>query len=331
MNVATPPATQPTPKTGVPHSVWPRVLTHAAWRNCAVLLMVLALMLLLAGWVMPELWRPAWAARRPLAFLLFGIGALLMWLRRRQMAEQQHRDSLTQLTQAALTHYDFAPATLPMEEPPAPSPSPEPDPALPVAEAAAPALPPAHAQWSPALLREIEWRRFEALCEAIFEQDGYVTRSEPHGSESGADIRLHSRLDLEQPVRIVQCRPWHAEAIAVAPVREFLGAMVDAGLVSGAFMTAGSFTPEAEALARRHAITLIDGPALLTLILRRPELLQRQLLAVATQGDYARPTCRRCGRKMDRPATPHSDPGLWVCAGQPDCNATLVWNVGPGE
>ena len=331
MNAATPPAAQPTPTKGAPQQVWPRLLTHAAWQNSAVVLMVLALMLLLAGWVMPELWRPAWAARRPFAFLLFGIGALLMWLRSRQLAGEQRRHDLSQLTQAALTHYEFAPATLPMEEPPAPSPSPPPDPARPAAEAADPAPPEAPAQWSPALLRRIEWRRFEALCEAIFEQDGYVTHSEPHGSDSGADIRLHSRLDLEQPVRIVQCRPWHAEAIAVAPVREFLGAMVDAGLASGAFMTAGSFTPEAEALARRHAITLIDGAALLTLILRRPEMLQRQLLAVATQGDYARPTCRRCGQKMDRPATSHSEPGLWVCAGQPECNATLVWNAGPGE
>ncbi len=293
----------------------------------AIGLMLLALALLLAGWLFPELWRPAFARQRPLAFVLLGAGSLLMWWHARRDAERQRKVALASLTHSSLTPYEFAPETLLMEEAPEPAPAPV-DIGLDTAGAdPAPAAdsPP----WSTALLRALEWRRFEALCEEIFKQDGYVTKSELNGSDSGADIWLHSRLDLRQAVRMVQCRPWSATPIGVVAVREFLGAMVDAGLKSGALMTPGSFTAEAETLARRHAITLVPGPDLLALIGKRAPELQQQLLRVATEGEYSRPTCRRCGLKMV--ARGHASAGLthWVCEGAPDCEGTLDWSAGP--
>ena len=314
-------------------------------RPTAVWLMVVAVLWLLAGWLFPELWRPAVAAQRPLALGLFGTGALLMWRHTRRLAERQHKESLALLTHSSLTAYEFAPETLPMDEPPSPAQTQalldETYPTLvtsPVAaHAAAPTPAPdliditaaAPAAWSPGLLRALEWRRFEALCEEIFKQDGYVTKPAPQSTDSAGYLWLHSRLDLQQPVRIVQGRNWGAEAIGVTAVREFLGAMVDAGLKSGALMTCGAFTPEAEALARRHGITLVNGPELLALINKRPEALQRELLAVATEGDYRRPTCRRCGLKMVGRST-HED-GLvhWACSNAPQCQGTLDWRGGP--
>jgi hypothetical protein len=191
-----------------------------------------------------------------------------------------------------------------------------------------------------AMLRSLEWRRFEALCEEMFKQDGYVTKSPRHDSgvdvvgdlDGGADIWLHSRLDLHQPVRIVQCRNWSSEPIGVSAIREFLGAMVDAGIKSGAFMTCATFTPEAEVFARRHGITLVNGAEMMMLIDKRDPPLQRELLAVATQGDYQRPTCRRCGLKMvaSTAAAPLPDGASthWVCEGAPRCPGTLDWSPG---
>ena len=339
-----------------------------------------AALLLLAGWFMPELWRPAFAEWRATGFALLGAGALLMWQQTRQDEGRLRLEALSSLTHSSLMPYEFAPVTLPMEDPAA-------EPAAVGANVSAAALaavdagpptgaessgamgpssnsntlstaavdaalhqpitalapeapptvptPPATPQWTPGLLRTLEWRRFEALCEEIFKQDGYVVKADPHGENgTGAGyLWLHSRLDLQQPVRIVECRNWSGEPVGVAAVREFLGAMVDAGLKSGALMTCGAFTAEAEALARRHGIMAVSGPDLLALVGKRPEALQQELLTVATQGDATRPTCRRCGLKMLAPRTaPATTDGAltrWVCQDAPRCPGTLEWSAGP--
>ena len=46
--------------------------------------------------------------------------------------------------------------------------------------------------WSPAIFPAIEWRRFEAVCEALFALAGFETRSQSHGADGGVDIWLHS-------------------------------------------------------------------------------------------------------------------------------------------
>lgn len=328
-------------------SPWPALRRYALMhlKLAAGVALALAALLLLAGWFFHELWRPAFAAWRPFAFALFGAGALLMWQQTRRDEARVREAALSSLTHSSFMPYEFAPVTLPMEEPAEAEPEPgqtpnaeDPSAAVtaaltaPNSETSATSAPAGPPPWSAGLLRALEWRRFEALCEEIFKQDGYVTkRSEPGGADSGAALWLHSRLDLEQPVRIVQCHNWSGEPVGVAAVREFLGAMVDAGLKSGALMSCGAFTAEAEALARRHGIMAVSGPDLLALVNKRPEPLQRELLAVATQGDYRRPSCPRCGVKMLAPPDAGSDggPTRWVCAEAPRCAGTLAWSAGP--
>lgn len=68
------------------------------------------------------------------------------------------------------------------------------------------AAPPAKStEWSPAVFAAIEWRRFEAVCEALFGQAGFETRSQTHGADGGVDIWLYSR-HAEGPAAIVQCK-----------------------------------------------------------------------------------------------------------------------------
>jgi restriction system protein len=316
----------------------------ARLKQLAVGLMGMAALLLLAGWVFPAVWRPALAEWRAPALALLGVGALLMWQQTRRVEGQLREEALSSLTHSSMMPYEFAPVTVPMEDPAEAAAtetlgadaSADASGDAPAADAAADATPadgaagPAPMQWTPGLLRALEWRRFEALCEEIFKQDGYVTRTDPQAAEGGGYLWLHSRLDLQQPVRIVECHNWSGEPVGVAAVREFLGAMVDAGLKSGALMTCGTFTAEAEALARRHGIMAVSGPDLLALVAKRTEPLQRELLAVATLGDYRRPTCRRCGSKMLASAAA-TEGALthWVCEGAPRCSGTLEWSAGP--
>ena len=47
--------------------------------------------------------------------------------------------------------------------------------------------------WREQVFADIEWRRFEAVCELLFSQAGFQTQSQSHGADGGVDIWLHSR------------------------------------------------------------------------------------------------------------------------------------------
>ena len=91
---------------------------------------------------------------------------------------------------------------------------------------------PALTSWNDDVLAKIEWRRFEALVEALFAQAGFETRSQSHGADGGVDIWLHSK-NAEGPVAVVQCKHWQGKPVGVREMREFLGVMVSHGLRRG--------------------------------------------------------------------------------------------------
>ncbi len=79
---------------------------------------------------------------------------------------------------------------------------------------AAPA--PAHerlTRWSPEVFAAIEWRRFEAVVEALFAQAGFETRAQTHGADGGVDVWLHSRHAGGAPVGVVQCKHWQGKPV----------------------------------------------------------------------------------------------------------------------
>ena len=175
--------------------------------------------------------------------------------------------------------------------------------ATPTPTPAAPALAPAHerlTRWRPEVFAAIEWRRFEAVCEALFAQAGFETRAQSHGPDGGVDIWLHSR-NAAGPVAVVQCKHWQGKPVPVAAMREFLGVMAHHKLARGTYATSSTFTPEALAFAQANGINALDGTRLLEQIARRTPEQQAALLVVAFEGEYWRPTCPSCGVKMVKP------------------------------
>lgn len=130
----------------------------------------------------------------------------------------------------------------------------------------APAHPATH--WSPAVFAAIEWRRFEAVCEALFAQAGFETKSQSHGADGGVDIWLHSR-NAQGPVAVVQCKHWQSKSVGVKEMREFFGVMAANKLTRGTYATTSSYTPDAVAFAKANGINALDGKALLALIAQR--------------------------------------------------------------
>ncbi|MDP9880529.1 restriction system protein [Variovorax boronicumulans] len=177
-------------------------------------------------------------------------------------------------------------------------------------------------QWSPAVLHAIEWRRFEALCEALYAQAGFTTRSQSHGADGGVDIWLQSRHS-DVP-RIVQCKHWQSKAVGVKEMREFFGVMASHQLKSGTYVTSSTFSAEAAAFAKANGIHAQDGAALLRLIGQRTPEQQAALLAVAYEGEYWRPTCASCGIKMVERNSSKNDGSFWGCANYPKCRGRTI-------
>jgi restriction system protein len=244
---------------------------------------------------------------RPLgAVLIVGAAlafALAWWARRRALA-------------AAGKAADTSAMPAPRREQVAMSPK-----ATPTA-AAAPAL---DAQpWSSAVFDAIEWRRFEAVVEKLFQQAGFETRSQPHGADGGVDIWLHSRAVPGQAVSLVQCKHWQGRRVGVDKIRELRGVMAAQGVKRGQFATTSTFTPDAIAFARDNGVNLLDVDALLALIAQRTPEQQAELLAVAYEGDYARPTCASCGSKLVERTAKQGGGSFWGCPGFPACRTTMA-------
>lgn len=176
--------------------------------------------------------------------------------------------------------------------------------------------------WSPAVFSSIEWRRFEAVCEALFAQAGFETRSQSHGADGGVDIWLHS-ANAQGPVAVVQCKHWQGKAVGVKEIREFFGVIASHRLKRGTYATTSTYTADAQQFAKANGINAMDGPALLALIAKRTPEQQQALLAVAFEGEYWRPTCASCGVKLVERTPSKGGSAFWGCSNFPRCKSRL--------
>lgn len=176
--------------------------------------------------------------------------------------------------------------------------------------------------WSIELIRDLEWKRFEDVCQQYYEKKGIRSETTPLGPDGGIDIRLYQD-ESGRPTSIVQCKAWGERRVGVGPVRELLGVMTHEKIGKAFFMTSGSYSDEAKRIAEANRITLIDGTMLLLMIQRLPLNAQQSLLSFATDGDYKTPTCPSCGVKMKSVPGQRGRPDFWGCINYPVCRQKL--------
>jgi restriction system protein len=189
-----------------------------------------------------------------------------------------------------------------------------------VGEGAVPSKP---TRWGPDVFEQIEWRRFEAVIEALFAKAGFETRSQSHGADGGVDVWLHARSNAEKPVSVVQCKHWVGKRVGVDKVRELKGVMASHGMSRGHFATTSTFTPDAIGFAKQNGIHLLDIEGILRLIDKRSQEDQSALLAVATEGEFWKPTCVNCGTKLVARSSRSGGKPFWGCSSFPRCRTTL--------
>ncbi len=183
-------------------------------------------------------------------------------------------------------------------------------------------------QWGRAVFDVIEWRRFEAVIERLFQQAGFETTSQTHGADEGVDVWLYSRHQPGQPVSLVQCKHWQGKKVGVDKIRELRGVMAARQVKRGQFATTSTFTPDAMAFAGQNSINLLDIDGLLKLIAQRTHEQQAELLAVALAGEYWRPTCVNCGDKMTERLPRSGGQPFWGCSNYPRCKKTMPMRQG---
>lgn len=179
------------------------------------------------------------------------------------------------------------------------------------------------ARWSEGVFDLIEWRRFEAVIETLFQQAGFETKSQSHGADEGIDVWLYSRHQPGEPVSIVQCKHWHGKRIGVDKIRELRGVMAAKNIKRGQFASTAAYTPDAVEFARDNGIKLHTAASLLGLIQQRTPEQQSALLAIAFEGDYWRPTCASCGVKMVERQKRNGGAAFWGCTDYPKCKNML--------
>ena len=251
------------------------------------------------------------ASVRPIGMVMLAIGAAGLWLGTRQKSNEESVRSTVRPTRSEpnLAHRAEI-IDLPLRASPAPA-----------------AAPQAPTVWGREVFEAIEWRRFEAVVERLFAQAGFETRSQSHGADGGVDVWLHSRHKAGQPVSVVQCKHWQGKRVGVDKIRELRGVMAAHDVKRGQFATTSSFTPDAESFARENGINLLDVDRLLDLIGKRTPEQQSELLAVALEGEYWRPTCVNCGTKMIERGPRSGGQVFWGCPGFPRCRTTMPMRV----
>jgi restriction system protein len=181
-------------------------------------------------------------------------------------------------------------------------------------------------RWTKRVFADIEWRRFEAVCESLFAQAGFEAKTKSHGADGGVDIWLYSR-NADGPAAIVQCKHW-TNPVGVKEVRAFFGVMASKGLKRGTFATTSMFTSAAIEFARENGINALDGERLLALIASRTEKQQQDLLSIAYEGEYWRPTCASCGVKLVERQSKKDGTSFWGCQNYPRCRTTMQMRAG---
>lgn len=176
--------------------------------------------------------------------------------------------------------------------------------------------------WSIALLKRLDWRRFEELCAAYFEALGFTAQHNRLAADGATDIDLYQDGSSSRAM-IVRCKAWSTPIVGIKTVHQLRAAMASEKVGEGTLITSGQFTREAMDFAARENIGLVSGADLLKHFAAMPPETSASLLKLATQGDFATPTCPACAVKMVPRVSTDAGRKFWGCRNYPRCKHTF--------
>jgi HJR/Mrr/RecB family endonuclease len=170
-------------------------------------------------------------------------------------------------------------------------------------------------------LRSIDWFQFEKVVGHMYLKLGYdVTRRGGANPDGGIDLIIQK----DGQSGAVQCKHWKAWKVDVRTVREFLGALTDAGIQKGKLITLRGYTGEAKQLAEKHGIENVNETGLTRMIESTDARFDPEVFELLHD---TRKFCPKCEREMViKIAEKGPNPGskFWGCSGYPrKCHFTL--------
>jgi Restriction endonuclease len=171
-------------------------------------------------------------------------------------------------------------------------------------------------------LRAIDWFQFEKLVALVYGKLGYaVARRGGANPDGGIDLVIQKDCQCSA----VQCKQWKTRNVGVRPVREFLGALADARIQKGIFITLGGYTGEAIQLAEKHEIEIVNEVGLAKMLEDAGARFDPDVLSLLTD---TRKFCPKCESEMVlRTARKGSGAGqqFWGCSayGKWKCQFTM--------
>jgi len=169
-------------------------------------------------------------------------------------------------------------------------------------------------------LRTIDWFQFEKVVGLVYRKLGYsVTRRGGANPDGGIDLVI----EKDGQRTAVQCKQWKTWNVGVKAVREFLGALTDAGIQKGIFITLRGYTGEANQLAEKHGIEIVNETGLVRMLDATNARFDAETLAILCD---TRKFCPKCESEMVlRTAGRGSNAGsqFWGCSSYPKCRYTI--------
>lgn len=183
--------------------------------------------------------------------------------------------------------------------------------------------PPRPTEWSLSVLRSLEWKRFEEVCDGFWKAKGYEARLTGPGSDGGVDVILAERSDSSKIFAVMQCKSW-TWPVGVDKVRELWGVRDHFGAKLAIFYGLSGFTEDAKTFSAGKHLVLVDGPELLKQLLASPVDQRNALLVHVTRGDYMTPSCPQCEEKMLRFSGKEGKPDFWSCRTSKRCRSQPI-------
>lgn len=178
-------------------------------------------------------------------------------------------------------------------------------------------------------LRGIDWYQFEKVVGVACASLGYaVTKRGGANPDGGIDLILVK----DGKVYGVQCKQWKTWNVGVKPVREFLGALTDARIENGIFVTLCGYTEAAKELAQKHGIEIIDERGMGQILESIGGAFNPEIQAILSD---TRKICPKCESEMVRRTAAEGrslGERFWGCSSYPRCRFIMpAERTGPGS
>lgn len=165
-------------------------------------------------------------------------------------------------------------------------------------------------------LRKIDWFQFEKLIEIVYRKLGYlVTRRGGANPDGGIDLII----EKDGLKTAVQCKHWKKRGVGVAAVRQFAGALQDAKIQSGVFVTLNGYTGEAKSYAERNRLEIINESGLVQMLEQVAASSDAEIVSLLNDERKFCPKCEREMRLKTARTGRHAGEQFWACSGFPKC------------